>query len=114
MLSFGFTLLPIQTVIDYQPLGKDLWYATTLGGFQHLRAKIPLVSVGKPVINGEELDNILDDCLEHLLTEGKTVDQCLVTYPEHAFYLKPPLETALTISKKITFVKPRPEFCARI
>ena len=59
-----------------------------------------------------ELDNILDDCLERLLTKGETAEQCLESYPERADELKPLLQTALA-AKKASAIQPRPEFKAR-
>lgn len=60
----------------------------------------------------KEFDNILDDCLERLLTEGGTIEQCLESYPEQADELKPLLQTVLA-TKKASAIQPRPEFKAR-
>ena len=57
----------------------------------------------------KEFDNILNECLERVLTEGETVEQCLASYPDHASELEPLLQTAL-FAKKTSAVKPRPEF----
>jgi len=57
----------------------------------------------------KEFNNILDECLERILTKGETVEQCLVSYPEQAAELEPLLETALT-TKKALAIQPRPEF----
>lgn len=57
-------------------------------------------------------DDILDECLEHLLVKGETIEQCLKNHPEQAAELKPLLETALT-AKKLSVIQPRPEFRAR-
>ena len=54
---------------------------------------------------GKEFDNILDKCLERLLVEGDTLEQCLQSYPEQASELKPLLETASGI-KKATAIQP--------
>ena len=48
---------------------------------------------------GKEFDNILDKCLEQLLVEGETLEQCLQSYPEQAVELKPLLEMASGIKK---------------
>ncbi len=56
-----------------------------------------------------EFDNILDECLESLLTEGATVEQCLQRFPKHADELKPLLETALA-TRKASTIKPSPDF----
>lgn len=55
--------------------------------------------------------NILDECLERVLVNGETVEQCLLSYPEQALELKPLLELALA-SKQCLEIKPRPEFRA--
>ena len=57
----------------------------------------------------KEFDNILDECLERILTEGETVEQCLANYPDYASELEPLLQTAL-FARKASAVKPRPEF----
>jgi hypothetical protein len=60
----------------------------------------------------KEFDNILDECLERLLTGGETIEQCLAQYPGQAVALRPLLETALA-TKKVSNIKPRPEFRSR-
>jgi hypothetical protein len=60
----------------------------------------------------KEFDNILNQCLERLLVEGETIEQCLQSYPEQAAELKPLLETAL-VAKKASAIQPRAEFKAR-
>lgn len=60
----------------------------------------------------KEFDNILDECLERLLVQGETLEQCLRRYPQQAAELKPLLETALA-AKEAAAVQPRPEFRAR-
>ena len=61
---------------------------------------------------GKEFDNILNECLERLLVEGETIEQCLQSYPEQAAGLKPLLQTALVV-KKASAIQPRAEFKAR-
>jgi len=56
-----------------------------------------------------EFDNILDECLERILSGGETVGQCLASYPEHASELEPLLETA-HITRQATSISPRAEF----
>ena len=58
---------------------------------------------------GKELDNILDECLERMLTRGETIEQCLASYPEQAAELEPLLQTAL-FTREALAIKPRPEF----
>ena len=53
--------------------------------------------------------NILDECLEHLLVKGETIEQCLASYPEQATELEPLLRTALA-AKKASAIQPRSEF----
>lgn len=57
----------------------------------------------------KEFENILDECLERILTGGETVEQCLSRYPEQAVELEPLLQTVLA-SKKAISIEPRPEF----
>ena len=57
----------------------------------------------------KEFDNILNECLERILTEGETVEQCLADYPDYASELEPLLQTAL-FARKASAVKPSPEF----
>jgi len=56
-----------------------------------------------------EFDNILDECLERLLAQGETVEQCLQSFPGYAEELRPLLETALA-TKKASAIQPLPEF----
>ncbi len=56
-----------------------------------------------------EFDNILDECLERLLVKGKTIEQCLQSFPKHADEIKPLLETALA-TKQVLAIQPRSEF----
>lgn len=56
-----------------------------------------------------EFDNILNECLERVLIEGEAIEQCLASYPGYAAELEPLLQTAL-VTKKVSAVKPRPEF----
>jgi len=56
-------------------------------------------------------NNILDECLERLLS-GETMEQCLQSYPEEAAKLKPLLQTALAIKEAAT-IQPRAEFRTR-
>jgi hypothetical protein len=60
----------------------------------------------------KEFDNILDECLEKLLVEGATLEQCLQRYPEQAPELEPLLQTALE-AKEASAIQPRAEFKAR-
>ena len=62
--------------------------------------------------NNKEFDNILNECLERMLVNGETVEQCLASYPEQATELEPLLQTALA-TKKASAIQPRPEFKAR-
>jgi len=57
----------------------------------------------------KEFNNILDECLERLLGQGETLEQCLEGFPEYADMLKPLLETALA-TKKASAIQPHPEF----
>lgn len=57
-----------------------------------------------------EFNDILDECLESLLTEGATIEQCLQRFPKHADELKPLLETALATNEQVSAIQPSPEF----
>ncbi len=62
--------------------------------------------------NENEFDNILDECLERMLTGGETAEQCLARYPQWAQELEP-LLLASTFARKASSIKPRPEFRER-
>ncbi len=62
---------------------------------------------------GKEFNNILDECLERILVNGETIEQCLERYPEYAAELKPLLLTATATNEAIVDVTPSPEFKAR-
>jgi len=55
-----------------------------------------------------EFENILDECLEKIF-QGKTVEQCLQDYPDHATALEPMLRTVVQ-TRGATNIQPRPEF----
>jgi len=59
----------------------------------------------------KEFDNVLDECLERLLTKGETIEQCLQSYLEQAAELEPLLQMAVA-AKKAVAVQPRSEFRA--
>ncbi len=59
-----------------------------------------------------KFDDVLNECLERLLTKGDTIEQCLQGFPEHAGELKPLLETAVA-TKKAVAVTASPEFRQR-
>ena len=59
-----------------------------------------------------EFDNALNDCLERLLVNGETIEQCLASYPEHAAELEPLTQTAVA-TQQASAIQPRPEFKAR-
>jgi len=56
----------------------------------------------------KEFENALDECLERLLVNDETVEQCLRSFPEHTDELEPLLKTVLAI-KKASAIQPRPE-----
>ncbi|MCX6010702.1 MAG: DUF5667 domain-containing protein [Chloroflexi bacterium] len=60
----------------------------------------------------KEFNNILDECLERIVLDGETMEQCLRLYPEQAAELEPLLETVLSV-KEASAIQPRPEFKAR-
>jgi len=62
--------------------------------------------------NRQKFENILDECLETLLTGNGTLEQCLQRYPEYAADLEPLLLTALGVDRAVD-VTPSPEFKSR-
>jgi len=62
--------------------------------------------------NNKQFSNILNDCLERLITGQETVEQCLQRYPEYIDELEPLLRTAALMNKAID-VKPSDDFRAR-
>jgi hypothetical protein len=62
--------------------------------------------------NNKQFDNILNDCLERLITGQETVEQCLQRYPEYVKELEPLLRTAALMNKAVD-VKPSDDFRAR-
>ena len=61
---------------------------------------------------GREFNDILDKCLERLLTGEETVQQCLERYPEHTAELEPLLRTAAA-TRELQSIEPSSEFRAR-
>ncbi len=59
-----------------------------------------------------KFNDIFDECLERLLVNGETIEQCLRSYPEQADELEPLLQTALA-TKQASAIQPRPEFRAK-
>ncbi|MFC1901269.1 hypothetical protein ACFLYN_06740, partial [Chloroflexota bacterium] len=55
------------------------------------------------------IENIFDECLERILLNGETIEQCLESFPEYAEELKPLLETALT-ANVVSSIQPGSEF----
>ena len=60
----------------------------------------------------KQFDNILNECLEKLITGQETVEQCLQRYPQYAAELEPLLRTASMVNKAVD-VKPSAEFRAK-
>lgn len=56
-----------------------------------------------------EFNDILNECLEQLLVQGGSIEQCLSSHPGYTDELQPLLETALA-TKKAAAIRPRPEF----
>jgi len=59
-----------------------------------------------------EFDNILDQCLEQLLSGEKSVEECLESYPAEAARLEPLLRMAV-VTTQAANITPRAEFKAR-
>ncbi len=62
--------------------------------------------------NNREFDDILNECLERLLVNGESPQECLASYPQQADELQPLLQMAV-VTKKAIAIEPRPEFRAR-
>ena len=60
----------------------------------------------------KEFEDILEECLERMLTHGDSVEQCLKLHPEYAARLEPLLKTAASVNRAVD-VKPSAEFKAR-
>ena len=60
------------------------------------------------------LDNILDECLERILVNGESVEDCLADYPEYYEELKSLLAVSTNTKKAMTSIKARPEFKAKL
>ncbi len=61
----------------------------------------------------KQFNDIFEECLEQVLTQGKTIEQCLASYPDMATQLEPLLRTALAV-KKAASIEPAPEMAARV
>ena len=64
------------------------------------------------MMKNKKFDDILNKCLDRLLVEGQTVEQCLASYPEEADKLKPLLQVAVA-TRKASTIQPRSDFRAR-
>ncbi len=60
---------------------------------------------------GKEFNDILDRCLERVLT-GESIEACLSDYPQHASELEPLLRTAASVKKATSAVSPSAAFRA--
>jgi hypothetical protein len=58
----------------------------------------------------EEMEQILQTCLERVLTGGETIEMVLGDYPEQADELRPQLEAALWLGGQKSAFDPRPSF----
>ncbi|MFA5629187.1 MAG: DUF5667 domain-containing protein [Dehalococcoidales bacterium] len=64
--------------------------------------------------NKDNLDEIFEKCLDSILTEEKTVDECIAEYPQHDQELKSLLAVSLKTQKAMNSVKANPDFKARL
>jgi len=60
----------------------------------------------------KEFKDILDECLQRMLVDGESPEECLAAYPQHADELKPLLITAFSAKQTADSLEPRPEFKA--
>ena len=51
----------------------------------------------------EELQNILDNCIDHILTRGESIEDCLRRYPQHAAELEPLLRLATSTRSALDY-----------
>lgn len=58
-------------------------------------------------------DEILDDCLERILVNGESIEECLTLYRQYADELEPLLQMALIAGKAAMSIKPDADFKAR-
>lgn len=56
------------------------------------------------------IDKIFDSCLERILVNGESVEQCLKDYPEHRDELSSLLAVSMKTHKAITSLEARPDF----
>ena len=63
-------------------------------------------------MKNKRFDDILNECLDRLLMEGQTVEQCLDSYPEEADKLKPLLQVAMA-TRRASALQPSPDFRTR-
>jgi len=59
-----------------------------------------------------QIDSILDDCLERILVRGESAEECLAHYRQYADELKPLLQTVVATIKALD-IEPRPDFRAK-
>jgi len=59
------------------------------------------------------MEDILNDCLE-LIFRGKSIEDCLASYPEEASELEPLLRTGLSLAQKSAAISPSPELKASV
>jgi len=63
-------------------------------------------------MKNKRFDDILNECLDRLLMEGQTVEQCLDSYPEEADKLKPLLQVAMA-TRRASALQPSLDFRTR-
>ena len=60
------------------------------------------------------IDIILNNCLDRILTGGESVEQCLADYPEYYDELKSLLDISISTRKAMISIDARPDFKARL
>ena len=60
------------------------------------------------------IDGILDICLNRILVDGESVEQCLADYPEYHDELKSLLDISIKTQKAMNTIAARPDFKARL
>ena len=60
------------------------------------------------------LEKILDICLDRILIEGESIDNCLADYPEYSDELKSLLDVSIKTHKAVISVEAPPDFKSRL
>ncbi len=62
----------------------------------------------------KKLEKILDICLDRIIIEGESIENCLADYPEYSDELKSLLDVSIKTQNAVSSVEARPDFKARL